>query len=66
MVEKGKAAPLQKIIHRVWANAHTGIDQKVVAAREAKGQGTRCTLTNHGGKYYEKEIRVSTIHRKSF
>jgi len=27
-IEKGKAAPLQKIMHRVWAEAHTGIDQK--------------------------------------
>ena len=27
-VEKGKAAPLQKIMHRVWANAQPGIDQK--------------------------------------
>jgi len=29
-VERGKAAPQQKIMHRVWANAHTGIDQKIV------------------------------------
>jgi len=28
-VEKGKAAPRQKILHRVWADAHTGIDQKI-------------------------------------
>jgi len=29
-VDKGKTAPQQKIMHRVWADAHTGIDQKVV------------------------------------
>jgi len=29
-VEKGKGAPRQKIMHRVWAEAHTGIDQKIV------------------------------------
>jgi len=29
-IEKGKAAPRQKIMHRVWANAHSGIDQKIV------------------------------------
>jgi len=29
-VDKGKAAPLQGIMHPVWADAHTGIDQKIV------------------------------------
>jgi len=63
-VEKGKAAPRQKIMHRVWADAHTGIDQKIVDERKAKGQCTRCTLTNHGWKHCQKEIRVSTMQRK--
>jgi len=65
-VEKGKAAPLQKIMDRVWADAHTGIDQKIVDERKAKGQCTRCTLTNHGWKHCQKEIRVRTIQRKPF
>jgi len=30
-VEKAKAAPSQKIMHRVWADAHTSIDQKILA-----------------------------------
>jgi len=63
-LEKGKAAPRQKIMHRVWANAHTGIDQKIVDERKAKGQCTRCTLTNPGWKHCQKEIQVSTIQRK--
>jgi len=65
-VDKGKAAPRQKIMHRVWADAHTGIDQRVVDERKAKGQRTRCTLTNHGWKHCQKEIWVSRIQRKSF
>ena len=65
-VEKGKSAPRQKIMQRVWADAHTGIDQKIVGERKAKGQCTKCTLTNHGWKHCQKEIRVSTIQRKSF
>jgi len=65
-VEKGKAAPWQKIMHRVWADGHTGINQKIVDERTAKGQCTRCTLTNHGCKHCQKEIRLSTIQRKSF
>jgi len=63
-VEKGKAAPRQKIMHRVWADAHTGIDQKIGDERKAKGQCTRCTLTKHGWKHFQKGIRVSTIQRK--
>jgi len=55
-VEKGKAAPRQKIIHRVWAESHTGIDQKVVDEGKAKGQCTRCTLTNHGCNHCQKDI----------
>jgi len=65
-VEKGKPAPRQKIMHRVWADARTGIDEKIVDERKAKGQCTRCTLSNHGWKHGQKEIRVSTIPRKSF
>jgi len=65
-VDKGKAAPRQKIMHWVWAHPHTGIDQKIVDERTAKGQCTTCTLTNHGWKHSEKEIGVSTIQRKTF
>jgi len=53
-------------MHRVWADAHTGIDQKVVDEPKANGQCTRCTLTNYGWKHCEKEFQVNTIHRKSF
>jgi len=65
-VDKGKAAPRQKIMHRVWADAHTGIAQKIVHERKAKGQCPSCTLTNHGWRHCQKEIRVRTIQRKLF
>ena len=57
-------AARQEIMHRVWADAHTGIDQKEIDERKAKKQCTRCTLSNHGWKHCKKEIRVSTIQRK--
>ena len=63
-VDKGKAPPPQTIMHRVWADAQTGIDQNIVDERKAKGLCTRCTLTNHGWKLCQKEIQVSTIQRK--
>jgi len=65
-MEKGKVPPWQKRMHRVWADAHSGIGQKIVDKGKAKGQFTRCTLTNHGWKPYQKEIRVSTIQWKLF
>jgi len=63
-VDKGKVAQWQKIKDRVWADAHTCIDQKPVKKPKAKGQCTRGTLTNDGWKHCQKEIRVSTIQRK--
>ena len=53
-------------MHKVWGPAHTGIDQKVIDERKAKGQCTRCTLTNHGWKHCQKEIRISAVQRKPF
>jgi len=44
MVEKGKVALGQKILHRVWADAHSDIDKKIVDERKANGHCTRCTL----------------------
>ena len=63
---KKPAAPRQEIMHRVWADAHTGIDQKEINERKAKKQCTRCTLTNNGWKHCKKEIRISTIQRRPF
>ena len=60
------AAPRQGIMHRVWADAHTGIDQKEIDERKAKKKCTRCSLSNHGWKHCKKEIRISTIQRRSF
>ena len=58
-VKKETAAPRRKIIHQIWKTAHEGIDQKEIDERKAKGQWTRCTLSNHGWKHCEKDIRIS-------
>ena len=63
---KKPAAPRREIMHRVWANADTGIDQKESDERKAKEQCTRCRLTNHGWKHCKTEIRFSTIQRRRF
>ena len=58
------AAPRQEIMHRVWADAHTVIDQKEIDERKAKKQCIRCTLTNHRRKHCKQEIRISSIQRR--
>ena len=63
---KKPAAPRHEIMHRVWADAHTGIDQKEIDQQKAKKQCTRCTLTNYRWKHCKKEIRVSTIQKRPF
>ena len=63
---KKAAGPRQEIMHRVWADAHTGIDQKEIDKPKSKKQGTCCTWTNHGWKHCTKEIRISTIQRREF
>ena len=60
------AALREEIMHRAWADVHTGIDQKEIDEQKAKKQCTRCTLSNHGWKHCKKEIRVSTIQRRPF
>ena len=39
---KKPAAPRQEIMHRVWADADTGIDQKEIDERKVQKQCTRC------------------------
>ena len=59
-------APRQEKMHRVWADAHTSIDQKEIDDRKAKKQFTQCTMTNHRWKHCKKEIRISIIQRRPF
>ena len=66
MAAKKPAAPRQEIMHRVWADTHTGIDQKEIDEGKGMKQCTRCTLTNHGWKHCKKDIRISTIQRSPF
>ena len=48
------AAPRQDIVHMVWSDAHTGIDQKEMDDRKDKKECTGCTWTNHGWKHCKK------------
>ena len=65
-VAKKPAAPWEDIMHKVWADPHTGIDQKEIDEPKAKKQFTQCTLMNHGWKYCQKNVRITSISRRLF
>ena len=61
--KEGSVAPAGKVRHPVWAEAHQGVDQKVVDKRKSDNECTRCGMKNHAWKYYRKPIQVSAIYR---
>jgi len=60
---EGSVAPAGKVRHQVWAEAHEGVDQKVVDKRKSDNECKRCGMKNHPWKYCRKPIQVSAIYR---
>jgi len=53
MVKKERSvAPLGEVKHTVCADAHKGVDQKVVNKRKSDNECTRCAIQNYAGKYF--------------
>jgi len=52
-----------EIRHKVWAEAHQGVDQKVVDKRKSDNQCTQCGMKNHTWKYCRQPIQVSAIYQ---
>ena len=48
--KEGSVAPGGEVKHRVWAEAHKGVDQKVVDKRKSGNKCTRCGMKNHAWK----------------
>jgi len=64
MVKKERSvAPLGEVKHTVCADAHEGVDQKVVDKRKSDNECTQCGIQNHGGKYFRKPIEVLAVYR---
>jgi len=52
MVKKeGSVAPAGEVKHTVWAEAHKGVNPKVVNKWKSDNKGTRCGMKNHDCKY---------------
>jgi len=64
MVKKeGLVAPTREVRHEMWAEAHQGVDQKVVYKRKSDNECTRCGMKILTWKYCRKRIQVSAIER---
>jgi len=49
--KEGSVAPAGEVKHTVWAEAHKGVDKKVVDKRKSDNECTRCGMKNHAWKY---------------
>jgi len=62
-VEKeGSVSLAGEVRHTVWAEAHKGVDQKVVNQRKSDQECTRCGMKNPAGKFCRKLVQVSAIY----
>jgi len=56
--KEGSLAPAGEVRHKVWAEAHQGVDQKVVDKRKSDNECRRYGMKNHAWKYCGKRIQV--------
>jgi len=61
--KEGSVAQVGEVKHTVWAEAHKGVDQKVVDKRKSDNQCTRCGMKNYAWKYCRKPVQVSAVYR---
>ena len=63
MTKEGSVAPAVEVKHKVWAEDHQRVDQKVIDKRKSDNECTRCGIRNPTRKYSRKPIQVSGIYR---
>jgi len=61
--KEGLVAPAGEVKQSVWAEAHKGVDQKVVDKRKSDNESTRFGIKNHAWKYGRKPAQVSAVYR---
>jgi len=62
MNKQGLMAPVGEVKCTVWAEAHKGVDQKVVDKRKSDNQCTGCWIKNHAWKYCRKLVQESAVY----
>ena len=61
--KEGLVAPTGEIKHQLWAEAHQGVDQKVVNKRKSDNESRRGGMKNDAWKDCRKPIQVSAVYR---
>jgi len=60
--KEGTVAPAGEVKHAVWAEAHKGVDQKVVDKRKSDNECKRCGMKNHAWKYCRNPVHISVVY----
>ena len=63
MKKEGSVGPAGEIEHKVSAEAHQGVNQKVVDKRKSYNKCTRCGMKNQAWKYCRKPIQVLAVYQ---
>ena len=61
MKKEGSVALAGEVKHKVWAEAHQGVDHKVVDKPKSDNTCTWCRMRNHTWKYCQKPIQMLAI-----
>jgi len=61
--KEGSVAPAEEGKDKVWAEAHQGVDQKVVNKRKSDNECTPCGMRNDSWEYCPKRMQVLAIDR---
>jgi len=61
--KEGSVAPKGEVKHRVWAEAHKGVDQNVFDTRISEKECMRCGMKNHAWKYCRKPVQVLAVYQ---
>jgi len=61
--KEGSVAPTREVKHMVGAEAHEGLNHKVVDKRKKDNKCTRCGINNHPGKFGRRPLQVLAVDR---
>jgi len=60
--KKGSVALTGEVKHTLWAEAHNGVDQKIVDKRKSAKGRTRCGMKKHAWQYCRKPVQVAAVY----
>jgi len=61
--KEGSVARMGEVKQAVWAEAHKGVDHKVVNKQKSDNECKRCGMKNHAWKDCGKPVQESAVYR---